>query len=137
MVSDGRMVRWPVRGVRGDSAGVVWACRVQGKGANVIESSNGPLEVFGNAILALVKPLIDFILGFFPEGDPEVFAIIDGFGSFGGGLSFNVFYFFDMQAILVCFGVMVTVILIVNVLKLVLRGMDMAARAIEAVPVVE
>lgn len=95
------------------------------------------LGFFWGLISNLLKPLVDFILGFLPNGDPQVYAIIDGIGQVGGASTFNVFYFCDWSAVLICFGVLVTVILIIHVLKLILRSLDMADRAVEKIPFIE
>lgn len=96
---------------------------------------------FFNYVLGLLwmicKPFVDFFLGFLPDGDPEVYAVIDGISSIGSDMTFNVFYFCDWGAVMLCFGVMVTVMLIVNVVKFMLHGFNTAREVVEAIPVVE
>lgn len=97
-------------------------------------------DVFGmfwNAIKALIKPIVDFLVSFLPDGDPAIYSIIDGIGEVGGGSTFNVFYFCDWSAVLMCFGVLVSVVLIVQVIKLIFRSIDLGHKAIETIPVVE
>lgn len=101
---------------------------------------NGQVDLLGGfwaAIQSLLGVFADFLLSFLPDGDPEVYAIIDGVGQVGNSSTFNVFYFCDWAAVLVCFGVLVTVILIMTVLKYVLKSMDMAHKVVESVPVIE
>lgn len=95
------------------------------------------LGFFLQILSVILQPIVDFLLGFLPDGDPEVYAVIDGISTIGSDMSFNVFYFCDWSAVLLCFGVMVAVMLVVTVVKYMLRSMDIAAKAIEAVPVVE
>lgn len=95
------------------------------------------LGFFWAAISNLIAPFVNFCIGFLPDGDPAVYTIIDGVGNIGGVSTFNVFYFCDWRAVLICFGVLVTVALIVQIYKFVMRGVDMAAKTVEAIPVVE
>lgn len=97
-------------------------------------------EIFAmlqSLLWTLVRPFVDFLLGFLPDGDPQVYAIIDGIGGVGADLSFNVFYFVDWLAVSACIGVLVSVVMICAVAKFVLKGMDMGHKAIESIPVVE
>ena len=99
-----------------------------------------PFDVLGffwDLIQALCQPFWDFLVGFLPFGDPTVFSVIDSIGQVGSSMSFNVFYFIDMSAVMVCFGVYITVLLTVNILKFVLRSMDMARSAVEMIPFAE
>lgn len=95
------------------------------------------LAKFFDALWQLFSPIADFLLSFLPDGDAQIYAIIDGVGGIGGDLTFNVFYFVDWPAVLACFGVLVTVILVINVTKIVLKGLDIGHKAIESIPVIE
>lgn len=102
-----------------------------------MENAGNVLNDFWNAIMGLLQPVVNFCLAFLPDGDPSIFSVIDSIGQLGHGLTFNVFYFVDFASVLLCFGVLVTVILIINVVKLVFRSMSIAHMAIETIPVIE
>ena len=95
------------------------------------------LGSFWALISHLIKPFADFLINFLPNGDPQVFEIIDSIGSIGAHNTFNVFYFVDWGAVLVCFGVVVTVSLIIPIINTIIRAIDMAHKAVESIPVVE
>lgn len=95
------------------------------------------LGYFWALVSNFISPFVNFIISFLPDGDPQVYAIIDSVGDVGANLTFNVFYFCDWAAVLLCFGVMVTVALVVMVYNLVMKGINLAAKTVEAIPVVE
>ena len=96
-----------------------------------------PLGAFADFIMALLTPFKEFLLGFLPNGDPNVYAVIDSVGSVGGSLTFNVFYFVDFNMVTICLGVLVTVALLIHVIKLIMKALGLAAGAVEAVPIIE
>lgn len=100
----------------------------------------GNIDVFGflwGIISNLIQPFVNFLVSFLPDGDPAIYAIIDGIGTVGGYSTFNVYYFCDWSAVLLCFGVLVTVILIVQVVKFILRALAMGRDVVEAIPIYE
>lgn len=95
------------------------------------------LTMFGNMVMGLVSAIATFLLSFLPDGDVEVYAVIDGFGNVGVDSTFDVFYFVDFGAVLVCFGVLIVTMIVCTVLKLMCKGIDYGHKAVESVPVVE
>lgn len=96
-----------------------------------------PVEVFNgvfNFLLSLIKPLVNWMLEFLPNGEPVIFRVIDSIGQLGSDLTFNVFYFVDIASVLLCFGVLVNVVLIVNLVKLIFRSINLASMSVEAIP---
>ena len=96
-----------------------------------------PLQAFGDFILGLLQPLFDFIVGFLPNGDPQIYAIIDQVGMVGGDFTFNVFWFVEWNCVLACFAVLVSVSLVVHLIKFVMSSINTASKAVEAIPVIE
>lgn len=99
-----------------------------------------PIDVlaqFGELILGLLKPIAAFLLSFLPNGDAQVYGLIDSFGNIGAGSTFDVFYFIDFGAVMVCFGVLITTMIVCTILKLMTKSIDIADRAIEKIPIVE
>lgn len=92
---------------------------------------------FADIVTALMSPFLIWLLSFFPSGEPSIFEVIDSIGMVGGELTFNVFYFIDLASVFMCLGVLITVMLIVMILKLVNRSVDLASKAVEAIPVIE
>lgn len=96
-----------------------------------------PLQAFQDFIFSLLQPFVDFILGFLPNGDPAIYAMIDGFSGIGGSLTFNIFWFVDWGLVGSCLGILVSLVITSHVIKFVMKAIKLASTAVEAVPIVE
>lgn len=96
-----------------------------------------PIGAFVEFVLSLLTPFINFILGFFPDADPQVYAVIDAFGNAAPDLTFNVFWFVEWSAVGVCFNVLVVCTLVFAGYRILSDAIDMISQAIEKIPFIE
>ena len=104
-----------------------------------IDSLDFILGMVGNVAWAAFGTVASWLLGFFPDADPEIISNIQGvFSSLSGdGMTFNVMYFIDLGIVSNFVGMTAAVILaalLLGMLKVVIR---IVSSAVEAIPVVE
>lgn len=90
----------------------------------------------GDLLSAGFVTLANFILGFFPDADPAINAVIDSWNVGGDSLTFNVLYFLDVQMVMVCGGLaggVVFVCLLVSFIRWVISALH---DLIDSIPVI-
>lgn len=94
------------------------------------------LTTIGDLLAIAFTSLANFLLGFFPDADPAVNGVIDSWNVGGGSLTMNVFYFIDMNAVLVCAGLAVTVVFVVLLVAFVRWVISVIHDVLDAIPIV-
>ena len=73
----------------------------------------------GDAISAGLMQFVTFVLGFFPDGDPNINSAIDSWSFSTGDATFNLLYFIDMGAVLLFVGLAVAIPFVVMAIQAV------------------
>ena len=102
----------------------------------MLDALNTALSWLGDLLSGAFLTLVNFLLGFFPDADPSINAVIDSWNVGGGGLTMNPLYFLDVPMVMVCAGMAVTVIFVCLLVSFVRWVISTVHELLDSIPVI-